>query len=258
MNNSPIIFKPLWNFKIALVSCIYLALNLILFPLITVLYLLLLPFKKARFRAISHTLRLSLNFLFLKFIPAIDGYKIEFFGLQNAEFPAIFTANHITLLDAFLLLSVLPNTGVIIKKKYTNIFIIKMLCVVFDFISVDDADTSSNKRAMQRAESVLKEGRSLLIFPEATRSPNGKVGDFHSAAFRLSKKLGVKINPVCIYSTMEFFSKKALIPKCPTKYFIEFLPVLAPDNFKDYQTMLASCQRLISKSFSCLKKDKSK
>jgi len=64
-------------------------------------------------------------------------------------------------------------------------------------------------RLLAAARPALKAGRTVVIYPEGTRSTDGKVGEFHSGAMRLARDCGVPIVPVAVLGTAEVLPKGA-------------------------------------------------
>lgn len=64
-------------------------------------------------------------------------------------------------------------------------------------------DVRSQAEVFRRCVQLLKEGVSILIFPEGTRSKDGKVQDFKSGAFKMAKRSGAQIVPISIKGTSE-------------------------------------------------------
>ena len=76
---------------------------------------------------------------------------------------------------------------------------------------------------------ILNRGYSLVIFPEGTRSVNGKVGRFHRGAFHLAETLHVPIIPMRVYGAQSILPKNAKV-LCPGKLTFVFGPMLQPDD----------------------------
>lgn len=71
---------------------------------------------------------------------------------------------------------------------------------------------------LARAQKLLKQGVSVLIFPEGTRSRNGELQRFHSGAFKLAVEAGVPIVPLCIQGLGIFLPKgEWLIQPAPVR-----------------------------------------
>lgn len=237
-----------WYFRGLILFILYVVLNLLL--VILTLPFLLFP-RKIRAKALSYGLRAVLWITFDKAIASFGGYKISVKGKENiCEGGAIYVCNHASLFDPFWAMTYIPNAGVLIKSKYSKVMAIWYLVKVFDFITVDSLSPSALAPVVEQAERSLANGHNLLIFPEGTRTMTGRLGDFKSLAFKLSKKTGAKIIPMTICSDVPFFAKfqKTFIPEEFANLTVEFLPELKPEDFRDDKSMLATAHRIISKN----------
>ncbi len=240
-----------WYFRGVILFFLYVFLNAILVIFTLPLLILFLPFPNVRAKILSAALRLVLRIVFLWGIEKFGGYKIHpIKGLENIQKEsAIYISNHASLFDPFWAMSFIPNSGVLIKSIYGKILAIWYLVKVFDFIEVDATSQESLGAVIEKSEKALLSGRNLLIFPEGTRTLNGKVGDFKSFAFRLSKKVKAPIIPMAICTDVPFFAKfqKTIIPEEFANIEIEFMPAMNPDDYRDAETMSATAHRLISR-----------
>ena len=82
---------------------------------------------------------------------------------------------------------------------------------------------------------ILDRGYSLVIFPEGTRSVNGRVGRFHRGAFHLAETLNVPIIPMRVYGAQSILPKNAKV-LCPGRLTFVFGPMLRPDDVSMGQT----------------------
>jgi putative phosphoserine phosphatase/1-acylglycerol-3-phosphate O-acyltransferase len=82
------------------------------------------------------------------------------------------------------------------------------------------------------AVNALREGRSLVIAPEGTRSPTPRLGRFKKGAFHMAMQAGVPIVPVVFRNVLDALPKDALVVRPAT---IEAL-VLPPVNTSDWTT----------------------
>jgi 1-acyl-sn-glycerol-3-phosphate acyltransferase len=78
------------------------------------------------------------------------------------------------------------------------------------YIPVDKQDGRHMRVTLARARQVLASGRSLLIFPEGGRSPDGKIRRFKRGAFYLALKTGAPIIPVAICGSWHVLPKGSL------------------------------------------------
>lgn len=95
---------------------------------------------------------------------------------------------------------------------------------------------SDLKTSILRLAEVLKEGKNVVIFPEGRRSDSGKLSKFRRTFAILSKELGVPVLPICIRGAYEALPRTCSFVK-PKKIEIEYLPIVKPDDYSDYDEM---------------------
>jgi putative phosphoserine phosphatase/1-acylglycerol-3-phosphate O-acyltransferase len=140
--------------------------------------------------------------------------------------PAVFIFNHQSALDAILMMKLIRRdvTGIgKMELKKNPIFgpIFTAAGVVF----VDRANSARAIEALKPAVDALKEGRSLVIAPEGTRSPTPKLGRFKKGAFHLAMQAGVPIVPVVFRNVLDAFPKDARVVRPATIEAIVLPPV---------------------------------
>jgi 1-acyl-sn-glycerol-3-phosphate acyltransferase len=131
----------------------------------------------------------------------------------------VFMPNHLSLLDGPLMFMLIPQkTSVIIKKEALKIPIIGLAMRLAKFVPVDRKGLRGGKESIEKAVQLMKkEGFSFLIFPEGTRSRNGKLQSFKRGGFFLAFSSQTPIVPVSIKGTYElqpkttFFIKKGKV-----------------------------------------------
>lgn len=141
----------------------------------------------------------------------ILGLKVEVEGLENVD-PRrsyVFMANHVSFLDGPLLFYIIPQrVRVILKKGIFRIPVAGPAMRFIGFIPVDRKSLSSGKRSIDEAVQAMKEKRySFLIFPEGTRSNDGKLHDFKRGGFFLAISAQTPIIPVTIKGTFELMPR---------------------------------------------------
>jgi 1-acyl-sn-glycerol-3-phosphate acyltransferase len=171
--------------------------------------------------------RIWLPFLRVYSIAEVSGYDTT--AMKNS----IFVANHRGRLDALLLLSILSESGVIIKSRYARFPLYSTFVKYLDFISVDPDSLSALASALQRCKTILDQGKNLLVFPEGTRAKSGKLQTFKDFSFRVSIQTGRPIVPIIIHSDYPFMARtpQSIFPKRRLRYTIRFLtPCTAMEN----------------------------
>jgi len=139
--------------------------------------------------------------------PFIKIYYEKDSGDTTAE-PYIFVCNHRSFSDGFLM-AVLPVEGV----QVVNIWPFKIPVIGFfarhaGYLNIRMMET---EEFFDRAGQLLSENVSIIFFPEGTRSGSRKMGNFHSAAFRLALKSKAPIVPLCISGSENIPPKGSLM-----------------------------------------------
>jgi 1-acyl-sn-glycerol-3-phosphate acyltransferase len=147
-------------------------------------------------------------------------------GCQFAEgtAPRIFLSNHLSTLDIWVLVPVLPLTTRFVSKR--TIFWIPVLgqaMAVAGFIAIDRQDRTSAIRSLGRAAETIRQGASVILFPEGTRSRDGRLARFKRGSFHLALEAGVPIVPVAISGTFDVVRPRSFVVR-PGPVRVTFAP----------------------------------
>jgi len=151
----------------------------------------------------------------------ILGIQIEVSGVERIikRRAYVFMANHLSLLDGPLLFWLIPQSiSVILKKEIFRIPIVGQGMKQAGFIPVDRKRMKGGKKSIEEAIRLIKEkDLSFLIFPEGTRSRDGKLQPFKRGGFFLALSSQSPIVPISIRGTYElmprgsFFARRGKI-----------------------------------------------
>jgi 1-acyl-sn-glycerol-3-phosphate acyltransferase len=137
----------------------------------------------------------------------ILGIKVEASGLENIDprTSYVFMANHESFLDGPLLEMLIPRAArVILKKSLLRIPIVGIGMRFVGFVPVDRKGAQGGKKSIERAARLMRErGYSFLVFPEGTRSRDGRLQAFRRGGFFLALASGAPILPITIRGTFE-------------------------------------------------------
>jgi 1-acyl-sn-glycerol-3-phosphate acyltransferase len=197
------------------------------------LVIVLAPFPRAKYRLLHSITHRYLGFFTRTWLPALGVYRIvEISGLAQARpgRPAIYVANHRGFMDGILMLGLLPHTGVLVKARDTRQPMYNLLERHFDLVGVDQNSLDSVSASLARCRRVLAEGKNLLVFPEGTRAPTGRLQRFNRIAFQLALAAGAPVIPVIIHSTQPFMARVpgSIFPRTRNEYRIRFLDPETP------------------------------
>ena len=122
--------------------------------------------------------------------------------------PAVFIFNHQSSADLFIVSKLIRKdaTG-IAKKELKSMPIIGQLMTASGVIFIDRKDREKAIEAMKPAVDALRNGTSIIIFPEGTRSKDYKLGVFKKGAFHLAMEAKVPIVPVVIRNAHDAMPK---------------------------------------------------
>ncbi len=125
--------------------------------------------------------------------------------------PYVFMANHQSLYDIPALITALPGqTRFLAKRGLFQIPVFGWALKVGGFISIDRGDRSRAGESFAEAIRELGAGASAVVFPEGTRSGDGKLLPFQRGGFLLALKSGLPIVPVGIHGSREVRAKQSL------------------------------------------------
>ena len=126
----------------------------------------------------------------------------------------VYMANHASLIDTPALFACLPYQFRIMAKK--ELFYIPFMGWHLWRAGNFPIDRSEPRRTAQSLKKVIegvKAGKSLAVFPEGTRSPDGRLQEFKAGAFKIAMRAGVPIVPVTIRGTHKLLPKHSLAPR---------------------------------------------
>ena len=141
----------------------------------------------------------------------LAGVRLDVHGAEHlATRPAVFIFNHQSQLDVLILAKLLRGgfTGVA-KKELANSPGFGLMFRLADVAFVDRHDTAQAHKALQPAVQKLREGISLAIAPEGTRSATPALGPFKKGAFHVAMQAGVPIVPIVIRNSGELMWRGA-------------------------------------------------
>jgi len=147
----------------------------------------------------------------------ILGISVEVTGIERIESDRayVFLANHLSFLDGPLIIRLIPQpVKVIFKKEIMRLPVIGLAMKQVGFIPVSRRSGETGGGSVNKATRVIKEkGCSFLVFPEGTRSRNGKLQAFRSGGFYLALNSRVPIIPITIRGTHELMQKGSFFVK---------------------------------------------
>ena len=157
------------------------------------------------------------------FVRAV-GVRVNVSGQERIPAGAcLFAANHTSSADAPAVVGAIPRRiAILLKKSLFAYPIVGQAFTLAHFIPVERGDHESAIASLEKATEAMKLGQSFLIYPEGTRSPDGRLQEFKRGAVVMAIKAGVPIVPMVCAGEQKVMEKKSLVIR-PGLITVEFL-----------------------------------
>lgn len=141
--------------------------------------------------------------------------KVEVRGRENIDKNTsyVFIANHQGAYDIFAVYGYLNhNFKWMMKESLLKIPLVGYACKCAGHIMVDRTNSSGIRRTMEDAKKQLRDGMSLVVFPEGSRTRTGYMSPFKKGAFMLAAQFDLPLVPVTIDGSFDILTKGGSIP----------------------------------------------
>ncbi len=165
------------------------------------------------------------------FVRAV-GVRIRVVGRE--KIPAgvcLFVANHTSSADAPAVVGSIPRRiAVLLKESLFKWPIVGQAFMLAHFIPVKREVREAAIASVEKAAEAMRGGQSFLIYPEGTRSPDGRLQEFKKGAVVLAIKAGVPIVPVLCSGAHKVMAKRSMVIH-PGEILVEFLDPIDASQF---------------------------
>jgi 1-acyl-sn-glycerol-3-phosphate acyltransferase len=157
------------------------------------------------------------------FVRAV-GVRVRVKGIERIPGGVcLFAANHTSSADAPAIVGAIPRRiAVLLKASLFQWPIVGQAFRSVHFIPVNRSHRESAIASVEKATEALKAGQSFLIYPEGTRSPDGRLQEFKKGAVVMAIKAGVPIVPMICSGAHRVMEKRSLVIH-PGEIVVEFL-----------------------------------
>ncbi len=146
-----------------------------------------------------------LTYAIWRVVESCDG-RISVRGVENLkklDGPAVYVSNHMSMIETVILPSIVLPFGLItlvVKESLTRYPVFGTIMRAVRPIAVTRTDPREDfRRVMEQGERIIRqEGRSVIIFPQATRSPTFRPNEFNSLGAKLARKAEVPLVPLAL------------------------------------------------------------
>ena len=162
--------------------------------------------------------------------------------------PTVFVANHLSLVDILVLFRTFTDFKWVSKIEIFGIPVIGWNMRLNDYIPIDRGNRESARAMIRQCEEALGRGSPIMMFPEGTRSLDGRLRPFKPGAFELALKTACPIQPILIEGSGAALPKHGLVLRGRHPITITILDPLEPEAFagRDPETLAADVHALFA------------
>lgn len=169
-------------------------------------------------------------------------YDITIEGLENvpSEGAAILAPNHVSFLDSFFIPAVVPRrVTYLAKADYWDSWKTRWFFETVGQIPVRREDSEKSAAALEAGIKVLSKGGLLGIYPEGTRSPDGRLYKGKTGVARMALKAGCPVVPIGLTGTDQVMPKDRKMPRLSGKVIVRFGEPMSLPEGSEHDPMAA-------------------
>ena len=179
------------------------------------------------------------------------GIKIRIDGYENvpAGRSCIFMCNHVSNLDPPVVLPLLPGrSSVLLKKELMSIPILGRAMRMGKFVPVSRGHRRDAAQAsVEAAADALRSGLHILVYPEGTRSLDGRLSNFKKGPFFLAKETQAPIIPIALSGTQKMM-RKGSYAITPGLARVQLLPAVEPSDYATREELMVAVKNAIAEA----------
>jgi 1-acyl-sn-glycerol-3-phosphate acyltransferase len=147
----------------------------------------------------------------LRAVARLAGVRVEIRGSDPWRMPqpSVYLCNHTSNVDPPIAFLCLPRVSIMGKEVVFRAPLFGYALRLADFIAVNRRDPDSRRKALEAGIAVLRKGISLLIFPEGTRSPDGRLLPFRPGPFTMAIEAQAPVAPITMLGARDIMPKGA-------------------------------------------------
>ena len=179
------------------------------------------------------------------------GIRTEIVGLEHVPVGrnCIFMCNHVSNLDPPVVLPLLPGrSSVLLKKELMKIPLLGRAMRMAKFVPVERGSRrDAAKASVEAAAEALRSGLNIMVFPEGTRSKDGRLAGFKKGPFYLAQETGAWIVPIALSGT-ETMMRKGSVAITPGVALVQVLEAVDPAGFTTREELMGAVRSAIGRA----------
>lgn len=178
----------------------------------------------------------------------ISGARVKIVGLDKIDQSRtyIFMSNHVSNIDPPILCPLIPRrTSILAKREIWAIPILGKALDLAEIVPVEREKRDAAIQSIRRAGEVMQHGINVTLFPEGTRSHDGRLLPFKKGPFHLAASTGFPIVPITILGTYEMMPKGSMIVRPGTATLV-FHPPMDPKQYASREELTQAVRDVIN------------
>lgn len=160
----------------------------------------------------------------------------------------IFMSNHVSNLDPPLLIPLLPfRQTIMVKKELFRLPVLGRAMRMADCVPIDRSNRDAAIASVREAEEIIRRGHHMVVYPEGTRSRDGRLLPFKKGPFYMAMETGVPIVPITLLGTGTLWPKGKFFVT-PGEATVVFHTPIDPKQYGDRDELVKAVRDAIASS----------
>jgi len=171
--------------------------------------------------------------IWAKIFLALYGIRLKVEGVHHISKSEhyVFASNHTSYADIPAILGGIPHDiRLVLRSSLTLVPIWGWALLVSPMIIINRSSPAKAKRTLAGAVQKIRDGASVLLFPEGTRTPDGRLQEFKRGAFHIAYQSGAKVLPVALIGTYDVLPRQKKMPKSGMNVIVRIGAALEADS----------------------------
>jgi 1-acyl-sn-glycerol-3-phosphate acyltransferase len=160
--------------------------------------------------------------------------------------PAVLVANHLSMLDILAVYGLFRPFKWVAKAELFKVPFVGWNMLINDCVRIRRGDPDSVRKMLDHCRRHLAAGTPVLLFPEGTRSRDGRLQAFKDGAFRLALDAGCPVVPIAITGTFEALPREGVMLRNHVRATVRALPPISPADHPSLAALKAAAREAIA------------
>lgn len=165
----------------------------------------------------------------------VPNWRIQIKGKEHIDRKKLYVmvANHQSMVDIMVICHLFIPFKWVSKKELFRVPFVGWMLYLNNYIGISRGSRESAQKMITDCSEVIYGGHSVALFPEGTRSVDGRLRKFKEGAFKIAKNTGTDILPMVITGVQQALPKGAWLLRGKNTVTLHILPPIPYESFRD-------------------------